>query len=162
MESILQAIIKLFERLFMENDQNSPQPIITTQNVVPEAPQTHTEPTSLELWCSAAIIMEGANPANNNPGNIRFVPGTWMAKEAVGKNNGFCVFKDYTTGYNILKQFFINAATGKSEIYHPTDTLIDFYKKYAPSSDNNNPVQYAQFVASKIGMGVNTQIKEIV
>lgn len=119
-------------------------------------------PTKLDLWCQAATKMEDADPSLNNPGNIRFVIGTWMAKLAVGEKNGFCVFKDYATGYAVLKQFFTNAATGKSEIYHPTDTLIQFYEKYAPSSDNNNPIAYASFVASFIGVPDTTIISTLI
>lgn len=108
------------------------------------------QPTKLELWIKAAIQMEGANPANNNPGNIIWIEGTWMQKLATGHNGRFCIFKDYETGYAVLQKIFTNAATGKSQIYSPIDTLYVFYSKYAPDSDGNNSKHYAEFVASII------------
>lgn len=121
-----------------------------------------TIPTKLDLWCKAAIQMEGANPKLNNPGNVRYVIGTWMQKKAIGEENGFCIFPDYKTGYDVLQEIFTNAATGKSIIYHPTDTLYDFYAKYAPASDGNNPKHYAEFVAGIIGVDPDVEISTLV
>lgn len=117
--------------------------------------------SKLDLWCKAAIQMEGANPTNNNPGNIRYVAGTWMQKLATGEHNGFCVFPTYAVGYQVLRDFFTNAATGKSKIYHSTDTLYDFYSKYAPASDSNDPRHYASYVSSIIGVQPTTMIKDL-
>jgi len=141
-------------------DNATGQPIIPIRT--PEAPVVSTLPTKLELWCKAAIMMEGANPANHNPGNIRFAPNTWMEKIAIGQNHGFCIFPTYAVGYNVLRQIFINAATGKSKIYHPNDTLYQFYAKYAPNSDGNDSKHYAEVVASVIGVSPNTMIKTLV
>lgn len=118
--------------------------------------------SKLALWCQAATKIENADPALNNPGNIRYVMGTWMQKLAVGQKNGFCIFPTLAVGQHVLEQFFINAATGKSQIYHPTDTLVQFYSKYAPSSDHNNPNAYASFVAGIIGVPASTQIQTLV
>lgn len=126
------------------------------------APIVAPATAKIDLWCQGAIHMENADPTLNNPGNIRYVNGTWMAKLAIGSKYGFCVFKDYQTGYNTLKELFINAATGKSTIYHPTDTLYQFYSKYAPSADHNNPNHYAEYVASVIGVLPTVQIKTLI
>lgn len=132
--------------------------IVAPEPVVPPAPGK----TSLELWCQAAIQMEGAFEGNNNPGNVRYVPGTWMQKLATGQRKGFCVFPTYEVGYRVLEQVFVNAATGKSRIYRPTDTLYRFYEKYAPSSDGNNPSNYAEFVARVIGVSPSVEIRTLV
>lgn len=136
---------------------------ITEGKIIIPVPVDVVPPLSkLDLWCKGGIQMEGADPVLNNPGNIRFVIGTWMVKLATGEKNGFCIFPDYQTGYNVLKEFFTNACTGKSTIYHPTDTLYQFYAKYAPSSDGNNPNHYAEFVAGIIGVPPTTEIKNLI
>lgn len=179
MNNFIEWIESLWNAIISTNTMDTTQTQPTTTPIQPQIPlevttepvsvvynptpvNTTTSPTKLDLWCKAAIEMEGANPANNNPGNIRYVMGTWMQKMAIGENNGFCVFKDYETGYAVLKQFFTNAATGKSSIYHPTDTLYVFYSKYAPASDNNNPNHYAEFVAGIIGVSPTVEISTLV
>lgn len=132
--------------------------VIPVSETVPPASPV----TKLDLWCEAAIKMEGADASLSNPGNVRYVSGTWMAKIAIGQKDGFCVFKDYQTGYGVLKELFANAATGKSEIYRPSDTLYQFYAKYAPASDNNDPNHYAEFVASAIGVAPTVAISTLV
>jgi hypothetical protein len=54
-----------------------------------------------------------------------------------------------------------NAQNGKSKNYPATATLYDFFAKYAPSSDNNNPKAYAESVAKQLGVSANTQIKDL-
>lgn len=171
MENFIKWLLNLFKPMEQPIDNATGQTIITTPIEVPVVPveqslpvtaPTISIPSKLDLWCKAAIEMEGANPANNNPGNIRYVADTWMQKLATGERNGFCVFPNYEVGYHVLQQFFINAATGRSQIYHPLDTLYDFYSKYAPASDNNNPTHYAQFVAGIIGVSASEQIKNLV
>ncbi len=55
----------------------------------------------------------------------------------------------------------IRAATPPPEGYYPEMTLVQFYERYAPSADNNDPLAYAQFVAQKIGVTVDTPIKNL-
>lgn len=42
--------------------------------------------------------------------------------------------------------------------YRTTMSLIEFYQKYAPSADNNNPFGYASAVASDIGIEFDTKL----
>ncbi len=116
----------------------------------------HSIMPKIDLWCEAIKEMEGAKPERNNPGNLRFVGQAYAVDDG-----GFCKFDTYEHGYEALKILLINACGGKSKIYHPTDTLIDFYKKYAPLSDNNNPINYADFVAKKIGVEPTTIINSL-
>lgn len=95
---------------------------------------------------------------NSNPGNFK-----WCGQfKAIGKDaQGFAIFPDDETGWNHLLKVIHNACTGKSLIYPQTMTLKDYFAKYAPTSDGNNPDSYANFVAERIGVPVITQIKDL-
>lgn len=110
----------------------------------------------IDAWCEAIKIMEGAKPERNNPGNLRYIG----QKNAIN-DRGFCKFDTYENGYNALKNILVNACTGKSSVYYPSMSLLDFYSKYAPSSDGNNPKSYATFVAKKLGCSITTKIVEL-
>ena len=114
--------------------------------------------SKLDLWIEAAIQMEGANPALNNPGNLRFVG----QKDATGQDaRGFCIFPDYATGYTNLRNLFIRAASGASTVYHPFNTLYEFYALYAPSADGNAPKHYAEVVAAHLGVDPTVAINTL-
>lgn len=98
---------------------------------------------------------------NRNPGNIRF-RGTF-AKMATGKDDkDFCIFPSYEVGLEALKLLLKNAATGKSSLYKPSDTLVQFFSRYAPANDGNNPHVYALEVAKKLGVPVDTPISKLI
>ena len=111
----------------------------------------------LDEWCAAIKQMEGAKPERNNPGNLRYVGQKYAVND-----RGFCKFDTYQHGYDALKNLLIRACTGTSSMYKPEMTLTDFYRVYAPSSDGNNPEHYAQFVADKLGLPVDTKIKNLI
>lgn len=144
----------------MPTDPTQPTPPQPDPAPVP-TPKPSQTVNKLDMWCLAAIAMEGAYKPNNNPGNVRYIPGTWPAKLATGNRRGFCTFKTYNIGYAVLKKIFTNACTGLSKIYHPTDTLYTFYEKYAPASDGNNPKKYAEYVSSIIKVDPNVQIQTL-
>ena len=98
---------------------------------------------------------------NNNPGNIRYA-GMYAAMALRNDGNNFCVFESYEKGFEALKILLKRAASGLSSIYKPDDTLLQFYSKYAPSSDGNHPLTYATYIAKRIGVTVNTKIKELI
>lgn len=96
---------------------------------------------------------------NKNPGNIRYIG----QSRAIGKDkNNFCIFKTYEDGYAELREMVIRAATGKSKVYKPTMTILDYFNTYAPTSDGNFPRAYAKFVASEIGVDVNFVIGNLI
>lgn len=100
--------------------------------------------------------MEGWFPGslsyrNNNPGNLR--PGS-LAVGAVGSSGGYAVFPDYATGYAALTGLI------QSPGYWNL-TLTQFFAKYAPSADNNNPAAYAASVANMLGVDPNTPISQL-
>ena len=123
----------------------------------PELPPPFLKQNILNMMCLAIQKHEGwiANPPsrsyrNKNPFNLVYVGQAKATKEPNGR---FCVFQTYEDGFNAGKQMILNAAMGKSKIYHPSDNLFDFFNKYAPKSDNNDPIRYAEVVAK--AMGVN-------
>lgn len=122
------------------------------------------ESGKLALMAEAIKVHEGWYPGsrsyrNNNPGNIRFIG---QARAIGGDAGGYCIFKTYADGFAALVELLTNAATGKSKVYTPNMSVLDFFKKYAPSADNNSPETYADFVAKKIGVPVSTKIKNLI
>ena len=113
-------------------------------------------------------IGKGAGVANNNPGNIKFV-GQEGAKMGSG---GFAKFDTPEAGYQALINDIDYKKSGKSpnpipdgpnagQTLSPESTLEDMIRIYAPTKDRNNPVAYANTVASNLGISSNTKLKDI-
>lgn len=113
----------------------------------------------MEDWALAIKEFEGwfvgsRSYRNHNPGNLRY------SKYQLGLDSGgYAIFKDYETGWKALLFQLEIAVDGRSNVYKPSDTLLEFFSKYAPSSDNNHPETYAKFVANKLGVDLNTEIR---
>jgi hypothetical protein len=141
---------------------------------VPQATSTPPTPTPtppapqrslLRQFCLAIQAREGYEPPNPkwphgtpayyncNPGNLRCGPdkSTWN-RLAIGTRGGFCVFSTYESGFQALINVVTAAAQGQSAVYKPTDTLLQFFSKYSPSNDGNDPVSYAKEVGAKLGV----------
>jgi hypothetical protein len=97
---------------------------------------------------------EWALPYKNPMALIQRYPDDWDGLE--GDDNGRLKFKEMKYGVragvkNLRNTYF---AKGKE-----STTLIDLFKKYAPSGHGaNNPSNYANFVANKIGVKVSDKI----
>jgi hypothetical protein len=120
----------------------------------------------LDKWAEAIKRFEGWTTSslsfrNNNPGNLRPSIEPWQGQIGVDSNH-FVIFDSYDNGIRALKMSLFNAATGKSRIYHPSDSLYDFFDRYAPTSDNNYPRRYAEFVAAQLNVDPNIQISQLV
>jgi hypothetical protein len=95
---------------------------------------------------------------NNNPGNVRFIG----QKLAIGKDkDNFAIFKTYEDGFSTLKRMVERAARGLSNVYSPEDTLYRFFSKYAPSSDNNDPMRYAEAVAERLKVSPTIKLRQL-
>ena len=93
---------------------------------------------------------------NKNPGNLR------RSSRATGKDkDGFCIFPNVETGFNALCHQIQIACDGRSTVYKPTDTILQFLEKYAPSSDGNYPEIYAKFTVKKTGFPLSTEMSEL-
>ena len=63
----------------------------------------------------------------------------------------FAIFKDYEAGWQALLQDIEAKFTGNTRTgLGPNKTILDFFKVYAPASDNNNPVRYASAVINDL------------
>ncbi len=132
---------------------------------------TETMPTLTQL-CDAITIMEGANPANNNPGNCKFYEGGYAAMYGVVRRSkgGFAMFATPELGIRYLR----NMIKGIIKKY-PNLTLLTFfagerdakgkivgYPGYAPKEDKNDPVHYSKFVAKRLAVDNGFPMKNLV
>ena len=99
----------------------------------------------IERVAKAIETFEKMKPEYNNPGALRY------SYLQLYQKNGFAVFVDYQTGWKALIHQLTISANGKSSYYKPSGTVLDFCKVYAPSSDNNNPQNYANFIINYCG-----------
>ena len=53
------------------------------------------------------------------------------------------------------------AADGRSQFYNPEMTMLQFFEVYAPSTDNNSPEIYCNFVCEKLKVAPTMKIKEL-
>lgn len=84
---------------------------------------------------------------NNNPGNLK------------GLDGQFQTFSTPQEGQQALIQDLTAKMTGATSTgLTSKSTLLDFANTYAPSSDNNNPAQYAKNLAAQLGVPVTTPI----
>lgn len=129
--------------------------------------------SKLDLWCEAAIAMEGANPLNNNPFNLKAGQYTTQTG-ATGKNGAFATYPTYEKGYAAGRGLLQAAINGVSARYPNDLNLYEFYAGipapnkygrdvggYAPASDRNQPYHYAEVVAKHMGVLATTQIKNL-
>lgn len=157
-DSILISLVKIIKTI---------QAWLATQ---PAMPPVETQPTRLEVWAKAIQAEESSKPPRvtdvnvrlKNPGNLKYTSYTASLggkKSTVpGLDGGtFCEFPTYTDGLNALKQFLRDAVDGKLKSYKPTDTLKKFTQTYA----NPPNLGYATNVAKKLGVTIETQIREI-
>jgi hypothetical protein len=118
------------------------------------------EPQSILIpFCQAIAIYEGATEPgtrpyrNCNPGDLRWPYGKPYPWGATGIDDAyFLIFPNFQTGFNALVGMVERAASGHSRIYRPDMTIVEFFNEFAPSSDNNNPDKYAEWVGEHIGV----------
>jgi hypothetical protein len=125
----------------------------------PELPKENL----LEKMCLAIQRHEGwfdgsRSWRNKNPGNLRYVG---QAKTIGFDKNNFAIFASYEDGFNALQNMIRNAAKGLSKVYNPEMTLTQFFGTYAPSSDDNDPDNYARVVAKEMGVDTSFKIKNL-
>lgn len=101
--------------------------------------------------------MKWAGLRNNNPGNIKDMNfGSVIGKDA----RGFAQFATPEDWFDALvEKVKFNQNSPKSRYYGKT--IAQYFQMYAPSSDGNNPKGYAQDVANKLWVGVNTPISQL-
>lgn len=113
--------------------------------------------SSLVAQIAAAITrQEGANPAYNNPGNLRAGPGQ------VGTSpNGLAIFPDMATGEAALEnqvQLNINRGLTLEEFFAGKPGV---YAGYAPAADSNQPNVYAANVSQWTGIPTDVPLNTL-
>jgi hypothetical protein len=88
---------------------------------------------------------------NNNPGNIRIGSTDWKGKIPVSENTDgvFEQFEDFVFGTRAM----IKLLSGY--IDKGFNTVLKIVNRYAPASDGNAPLVYAEMIADRVGVGVN-------
>ena len=120
----------------------------------------------VSLLAAAIKRMEGWKPGsvshrNNNPGNLRPIPGGWPGQVGVD-SGGYAVFDSVTSGEAALdRQILTNINRGL--------TLEEFfagkpgvYAGFAPAADRNQPNVYAANVASWTGIDPSVPLFSLV
>jgi hypothetical protein len=105
-------------------------------------------------WADAIARFEGVNPNDgkvttperlNNPGDLRDP-----------KTGAYRVFATPEAGMDALK-----ADLAAKVRKYPDWTLAQIMQRYAPASDGNDPLAYARFVASQLGVSITDTLKGI-
>jgi hypothetical protein len=118
----------------------------------------------LLAWSSAISRREGFGSSgscasrNHNPGNLRAPGGKkdfWFGQTGVDER-GFAVFDSDENGWGALRQNIHYALK-----HHGSLTVYQFMARYAPASDANEPISYAQAVAKSIGFPPETLLSKI-
>lgn len=111
--------------------------------------ETSAAPASKYTPVESSVSSSGVGAYN--VGNIRDV-----------KTGKFKQFASAAEGEQALMNQLNIYQTGKSKTgIKPTSTLYQAMAIYAPASDNNNPKQYAEFIAKKMGVSPNTPINQL-
>ena len=93
---------------------------------------------------------------NNNPGNLTGVTGGPDYGQYPGKFNwhNFLVFPSHGAGFDAIGKFLRGA--GYRDL-----NMTQAFEKYAPASDGNDPVRYAQEAAAAAGVPVTTRVGDL-
>jgi hypothetical protein len=91
---------------------------------------------------------------NNNPGNLKYRK---QAGSTGADSHGHAIFTTFQEGYAALINQIRMMFSGQSAIYQPGMSLYQVFAKYA----EGNSLEYAQFVASRLGVSPDNTLQEI-
>lgn len=144
--NILQQIINVLRQII------GLQAIMVEQKVNPPIiNQPKPRISRIPDWAKAIESFESAATWRNNPGAIRGVDGKFLE------------FKSYNDGFAYLCDYLTRACVGKHPAYPKggESTLLEFQEIYSPANDSNDPLKYSLFVANKLGVDNQIQIKNL-
>lgn len=107
----------------------------------------------------------------NNPGNIVYGPlaqsfGATSYYTHPRTKHDFAIFPTPEQGWQALYRLIENAATGKSKVYSPEMTILEYASKYAPVRDEKGRLipnlNYANSISKQTGLPITTQIKHLI
>ena len=158
----LALISQVIALIFPTKPIEAPVSVVNLPPVKPKPPEPIDLPKKslLEPFCLAITQYENMALSYYNPGALRF-SSYIQSLGATSERAGFAVFPNMATGEKALRSFVKAASENRLKAYHDKD-ILGFFQVYAPSSDNNKPELYAKFVAGKVGVEVNTKLKDII
>jgi len=87
-----------------------------------------------------------------NPGNIK--KGKFADEWAIGDGPVFAIFPSEAVGLQVI----VKLLSGKN---YRDLTLLEAMERYAPSGDDNHPLEYAKFLSTKTGIDLNATLRDI-
>lgn len=161
-------IAATFSKFYNKPEIITPNPLPPMPTPTPVPVLAKPSPSMLWRFSDAVATYEGGHTVgnlayrNNNPLDYRWPWGGKLPAHALRVDaKNFLVFDTWDNGFAFGMQNIENACLGKSDIYHPTDTIAQFFAKFAPSSDDNDPDRYAAWVAQRIGLTIDTPISAL-
>jgi len=129
------------------------------------SPTAQLETWTMQPWSvntidrNQAISQYGSSAAvrNFNPWNIMDTGFGWQKVPW----ERFTRFDTPAQWFNALVSKIQNIQNWGSIVYSPNMTITQYISKYAPASDNNNVSAYANFIANKLWVSVNTTIWQL-
>jgi len=164
-ESAWQRFLAWFARILPETTAMTREAL--KEPVIPLEPTPEPEPIQplqtdkavlLDDFCDAIKKHEGwflgsRIQRNNNPGNCRFSSEGYLTKYGNVKRDtqNFAIFPSYELGWLYLQNLILHKAK-----QHPNWTISTFFadedEGYAPVSDGNNSLRYADVVRTRMGV----------
>lgn len=109
-------------------------------------------------WSQAIAHGEGASPASNNPGNLKYstLTASWGATEGRAADDGgfLCQFSTLQQGQSALCNFLKLGAEDELVAFHEARTLQTFTVIYA----GNPPQEYIDVIGEILGVPLDTPI----
>lgn len=93
----------------------------------------------------------------NNPGCLVYVG----QAGAVKHTSGFCQFTTKQQGWDALKRQLELNVSGVSTLYNLEMTFYDYINVYASTSPEHERKNYAEYMASRLGVTPTTKLKEL-
>lgn len=161
MKHLITAIIAVAMWLIPQTAHNEsikvPQetPVIVEEVIQEEAPEN-----AIDILVDVIQDFEGFYAGsrahkNNNPCNLRYSP------FQDSKLAGFSFFNTYEAGREACVHQITIASDGRSRVYRPDMTLLEFFNKYAPASDSNQPSVYYAYVIKHTEFTAETRLKDL-
>lgn len=118
--------------------------------------------TMVQKWAQAIQKEEGASPASNNPGNLKYstLTASWGATEGRPATDGgfLCQFPTEASGMAALVNFLALGCEDELKAFHQARTLREFTVVYA----GNPPEGYIEGVITALGVSGDTLISTFI
>lgn len=162
MKNIWNTICDIFVFVMSNKNDIVVDHIVSTPVLPPLVHPLMPKIDMLETFCTAIMNFEGGvgdpNHINNNPGDFRCSPIGYLPKygNVLCSAKNFAVFPTFELGWEYLL-----ASVHYRAVAHPDWTILDFFNNYAPSTDNNPTIAYANNVAKHCGVPISTTMRQL-